>query len=66
MVEHRKEGRADQRPTDEPSAERGAARDRTAPECDSADFGQPAGSPGGRGGAIPYGGVKRMEPRNRS
>ncbi|WP_448203271.1 hypothetical protein [Azospirillum sp. sgz302134] len=32
-------------------------------ECDDTHFAQAAGSPGGRGGTTPYGGVKRVQPR---
>lgn len=66
MAEKPKEGRTDLRPDEKPPTGPGGAKNRPAQECDGADFGQPAGSPGGRGGAVPYGGVKRVEPRTRS
>lgn len=33
------------------------------PPPDATDYGQPAGSPGGRGGTTCYGGIRRVEPR---
>ncbi|MBP2230664.1 hypothetical protein J2847_003969 [Azospirillum agricola] len=53
------ENKAEKR-ADQGSGER--SKDRPAP--DATDYGQPAGSPGGRGGTTCYGGVKRMAPRN--
>ncbi|CAO3418655.1 hypothetical protein [Azospirillum doebereinerae] len=34
------------------------------PQPDATDYGQPAGSPGGRGGTTCYGGIRRVAPRN--
>ncbi|MBP2297996.1 hypothetical protein [Azospirillum picis] len=48
-------------PRDQKTAEKAAGH-----SADCTDYGQPAGSPGARGGTTCYGGIKRVQPRNRS
>lgn len=39
------------------------SKDTDRPQPDATDYGQPAGSPGGRGGTTCYGGIRRVAPR---
>jgi len=45
----------------DPKARLSKGTDR--PQPDATDYGQPAGSPGGRGGTTCYGGIRRVSPR---
>lgn len=55
----------DSQPRDRKTASRETSGKAAGPSADCTEYGQPAGSPGARGGATCYGGIQRVQPRTR-
>ncbi|WP_372398601.1 hypothetical protein ABMY26_18245 [Azospirillum sp. HJ39] len=65
-VDDRKSQPRDQKaasPTTAGKSADNAAGKAAGPSADCTDYGQAAGSPGGRGGTTCYGGIQRIQPR---